>query len=277
MKKIILAGEGWGAKSAYKGLKRKFQDIYLLTKDDKLIEEAKSAKIIKSFDDVEYDYVLCAGYKLFIAKKYTDTQKFINIHYSLLPQYRGLHSTVWAILNNEKKLGLTIHLMNEYMDDGDIIYQFSVDNDFKSSSVDYMQLFNKHIELKLGDILSDYINGRIIANKQNKRKASWVGKRNLEDCRVNCNKSIDYQKAFFRSLVKPYPIPFFEYDNSLYFPLKVKFQKSNIETHIGRILNIDNEGVWIKLLDGYMIFNLIQDSRGRNVDNYFFKIGKYIK
>src|SRR5688572_2958423 len=41
------------------------------------------------------------------AKKYA-----INIHGSLLPKYRGRTPHVWAIINNEKKSGLTAHLMD---------------------------------------------------------------------------------------------------------------------------------------------------------------------
>lgn len=66
--------------------------------------------------------------------------KIINIHYSLLPKYRGYHSTVWAIINDEKYLGLTIHEMSEYIDDGDIIYQYKVENDKKNFRRIYVRI-----------------------------------------------------------------------------------------------------------------------------------------
>jgi methionyl-tRNA formyltransferase len=46
----------------------------------------------------------------------------------LLPKYRGLHSTVWSILNNEPYFGLTIHIMNEFIDDGPVVYQYKFRN-----------------------------------------------------------------------------------------------------------------------------------------------------
>lgn len=51
----------------------------------------------------------------------------INRHSSLLPKYRGLWPIFWALLNEEKKLGVSIHWMAEKIDAGDIINQESFD------------------------------------------------------------------------------------------------------------------------------------------------------
>jgi methionyl-tRNA formyltransferase len=46
-----------------------------------------------------------------------------NIHGSLLPKYRGRTPHVWAIINNEKKTGITIHDITLECDAGDIFFQ----------------------------------------------------------------------------------------------------------------------------------------------------------
>lgn len=51
----------------------------------------------------------------------------LNLHASLLPRYRGAAPVNWAIINGEKKTGVTIIKMNEYMDRGDIILQKEVE------------------------------------------------------------------------------------------------------------------------------------------------------
>ena len=45
----------------------------------------------------------------------------VNVHGSLLPKYRGAAPTNWAIINGDKKSGVTVIKMNEKMDEGDII------------------------------------------------------------------------------------------------------------------------------------------------------------
>lgn len=47
----------------------------------------------------------------------------INLHASLLPKYRGAAPINWAIIKGEKRTGVTVIRMNEYMDRGDIILQ----------------------------------------------------------------------------------------------------------------------------------------------------------
>lgn len=47
----------------------------------------------------------------------------INYHDSILPTYAGLNSTTWAIINNEKKHGVTWHIVNDKIDGGDIVKQ----------------------------------------------------------------------------------------------------------------------------------------------------------
>lgn len=53
-----------------------------------------------------------------IAKKAT-----LNMHPGILPKYRGLWADFWKLYNREKKAGVTIHHINEKIDQGDIIAQ----------------------------------------------------------------------------------------------------------------------------------------------------------
>ena len=48
---------------------------------------------------------------------------FINLHPSLLPDYRGMAPQHWPIINREKETGITIHYVDETADTGDIIVQ----------------------------------------------------------------------------------------------------------------------------------------------------------
>ncbi|MDH4197798.1 MAG: methionyl-tRNA formyltransferase [Candidatus Aminicenantes bacterium] len=44
----------------------------------------------------------------------------INVHFSLLPRYRGSSPVEWAILNGETRTGVTVFELNEKMDEGDV-------------------------------------------------------------------------------------------------------------------------------------------------------------
>ena len=273
-KRIILIGDGWGAVSAFKSLKKLPNPITVLTDDDDILAE-KPDRII-NLEGLKNELLIFAGYKPIVPIEILENNNCINIHYSLLPTYRGLHSTVWAILNDEPKLGLTIHLMDQFIDNGPILYQYAIENDFTKTSCEYMKLFNNHIEENLYKVIQDFIENKITPVPQNKSKASWVGRRKQTDCRIDFNKTINYQKAFFRALVKPYPLPYFEHKGNEYRVTKVDFHKSDISTHKGRILNIDNEGLWVKIQDGYMIIKEIMDCSNKPVSLDRFMIGMFL-
>lgn len=274
-KRIIVIGDGWGAVAVLKGLKNFILPVYVVSNDEDVLaiaEQIADADLSLYHDEL----LLFAGYKPIVPKEVLDNNSCINIHYSLLPQYRGLHSTVWAILNDEDYLGATIHLMSEFIDDGDILYQYRVANDRISTSRQYMEMFNNKISEVVADVLRRFIDGSLIPQKQDKARASWVGKRNEKDCMIDFTKPIAYQKAFFRALVSPYPLPYIIHKEQKYVVTKVSFHPSPVQTHIGRILNIDNEGIWAKIADGYMILQELRNENNEIIPYSIFRIGQYI-
>jgi len=51
----------------------------------------------------------------------------INIHAALLPKYRGMMPCFWVLAKGEEKTGVTVHYLNEHVDDGNIILQNTID------------------------------------------------------------------------------------------------------------------------------------------------------
>lgn len=79
---------------------------------------------IEKFIQVKPDLVISYNYKYIIKKDVLELlpNKFINLHISLLPWNRGAHPNFWSFLKNTPK-GVTIHLIDEGIDTGDIIIQ----------------------------------------------------------------------------------------------------------------------------------------------------------
>ena len=74
------------------------------------------------------EFVACAGFMRILGKKFVRAWagKLINIHPSLLPKYKGLHTHRRAIEAGDSKHGCTVHWVNEGVDDGKIIAQSSL-------------------------------------------------------------------------------------------------------------------------------------------------------
>ena len=75
------------------------------------------------------DLFVVVAFGLIIPGKVLNAARWggINIHASLLPKYRGSAPIQWAIINNEKKTGLTTMFMDEGMDTGPILMQQELD------------------------------------------------------------------------------------------------------------------------------------------------------
>ena len=274
MSNICLAGNGWGAISAYHSLIKNFDKMSIVTDDNDLISLVRERDtILSDFGSCEFDLIICAGYKPLLSKEFVDSNRVINIHYSLLPKYRGMHSTVWAILNGESSMGLTVHEMNEFVDDGDIIHQYEFEyNDETATEV--INICNTYIEKNLNVIVDDYINDRVNPESQDKSKASWVCKRNFNDCELDFSWDLEFIYRFFKALSFPYPIPFFYRGESRLTIMNHKLVKCDVNMTFGRVVNIDSEGVWIQVKGGYLVVSALNDHEGNNVDLSSFKIGE---
>jgi methionyl-tRNA formyltransferase len=76
----------------------------------------------------EPDLIIVVAFGQILKKRLLDIPKWgvINVHASLLPEYRGAAPIQRAILNNETKTGLTVMLMDEGLDTGPILFQEAV-------------------------------------------------------------------------------------------------------------------------------------------------------
>jgi methionyl-tRNA formyltransferase len=50
----------------------------------------------------------------------------INVHFGMLPRYRGILPIFYALMNGERSFGVTVHMMDERLDNGDILAQQTV-------------------------------------------------------------------------------------------------------------------------------------------------------
>lgn len=78
--------------------------------------------------NVNPDIVLVYNLKKKISLEILDIPKygFLNVHYSLLPLYKGSDPLFWQLKNGEKSVGISIHKMDKDFDTGELVNQMSV-------------------------------------------------------------------------------------------------------------------------------------------------------
>src|SRR3990170_2529052 len=81
----------------------------------------KDPEVLAALGKIAPDIIVVVAYGQIIPSAIIDLphHKSVNVHFSLLPRYRGAAPVQWAILSGEQKTGVTIFELNERMDEGD--------------------------------------------------------------------------------------------------------------------------------------------------------------
>ena len=88
----------------------------------------KDPEFIETIKNLAPDLIIVVAYGKILPKEFLDIPKLgcINVHASLLPKYRGASPIQAALLNGDKTTGITIMMLNEKMDEGDVLAQEEV-------------------------------------------------------------------------------------------------------------------------------------------------------
>lgn len=134
----------------------------------------------------------------------------INLHASLLPDYRGAAPINWAIINGEKKTGVTTFMIDEKIDTGEILLQKEVDI-LEKENVGSLYSRLKEIGAKL---LVETVKGLFTNSLEPKaqKESAYLKeapKIHKEDCRIDWSSSAKEVLNLIRGM-SPYPAAFTE-------------------------------------------------------------------
>ena len=105
---------------------------FALSKNFKIYQPEKvrnNIEFIEEMKSLEPDVICVVAYGKILPKEILDIPKLgcVNVHGSLLPKYRGAAPIQWAVLNGDKKTGITTMYMDVGMDTGDMILKEEVE------------------------------------------------------------------------------------------------------------------------------------------------------
>jgi len=184
----------------------------------------------------------------------------INIHASLLPQYRGSAPIQWAVIKNEKKTGLTTMFMDEGLDTGPILMQQEVDIlEGETAGMLHDRLSSLAPGLLIGT-LEGLANGLIKKRKQDNSLATYATKLTKEQGLINWSWPAERLYGLIRGL-DPWPGAFTYYNEKM---LKLfgcyLVNKGKAFSAPGKIKGLNERGLEIETGKGSIIVEEIQAS-----------------
>jgi methionyl-tRNA formyltransferase len=183
----------------------------------------------------------------------------INVHGSLLPQYRGAAPINWAIINGEKETGVTTFKLKHEIDTGDILLQSKIpigDDETAGELHDRMkdigaQLLVKTVEGLFNGTLKEKPQ-EVIGNGQlpvhNLKHAPKIF---TETCRIDWNKSVDEVYNLIRGL-SPYSGAFTQLEGKTLKMFKAKKIKEQPKITVGAFDTDKKTFLRFACADGYI-------------------------
>jgi len=139
--------------------------------------------------DIDADMCLVIAYGQIIPESFLNLTKkgFINIHASLLPKYRGAAPIQRAIMNLEKKTGISIMKINSQLDEGPVCKSYEIDIDEKDSSDDLSEKLSDLAVEKILDDIDDILDDKAKFKDQDHSKATYAKKIDKKESSIDWN------------------------------------------------------------------------------------------
>jgi len=234
----------------------------------------KDPGILNRLAEIQPDLNVVVAYGQIIPTSITNLPKYnsINLHFSLLPKYRGASPMQWALLNGDRETGITIFELNEKMDEGDILTLRKV-KIFPSDDV--FSLENR-LARTGAELLSKTINkiASIQSKKQDHSSATYAPKIKKEDGLINWSQNalhIEHMiKAFY-----PWPTVYTFLGNTRLKIIKGKhLDLQNSKTSPGEIIEIHQNGIETSCGFGSIfLIEILQPENKKAMDAYAFSLG----
>ena len=223
-----------------------------------------NAEAVQQLKELKPDLVIVAAYGRIIPSAALEIPGFgcINVHVSLLPKYRGPSPIQNALLSGEKETGVTIMLMNEGIDTGDILAQEKITiepDDNTSILMEKLSIIGAKLLLKTIPL---WIERKIEAKPQDNIQATLCQLIEREDGKIFWTDSADDIYNKYRALT-PWPGIFTYWKNDTAIIrlklISIGLQKINpIGKHqIGEVFEIGSD-VGVQTEDGIIILKEVQ-------------------
>ena len=220
-----------------------------------------------SIKELEPDFIVVAAYGQILPKEILNLAPCINLHASILPNYRGASPIQEGILNDDEYLGVTSMLMEEGLDCGDILgYSYLKNEKNMLVSEAFTKLSN--LAAKLTIITLDNYD-KLKPIKQNDSSASFCKKIKKEDGEVDFNSA--------KKLFSKYKAYSFWPGIFLKSELKLKdieFVENSSQNIAGEILEIAKDYIVVGCNQGRLKIRTLQAPSKNSINSVEYIKGK---
>jgi len=230
-------------------------------------DRLRDADVVEELLKIECDYIVVAAYGQILPRPILDHAPCINLHASILPQYRGASPIQQTLLNGDKKTGVTAMLMEEGLDTGAIIKIETLD---VAEEMMAEELFSKLTDIAANltiDVLQNY--DAYIPRAQDNSQASLCKKISKADGEV----SFDNAQTLYNKYRAFTPWPGVYLKSGLKLK-EISLEESQSHNQEGKILSIDTKSIRVGCKKGSIRIHRVQPESKKEMDISSYINGK---
>lgn len=234
---------------------------YAISKELKILtpEKLKNPSFLKELKALNADLQVVVAFRMLPELVWNmPPMGTINLHGSLLPQYRGAAPINWAVINGEKETGVTTFKLQQEIDTGDILLQasFPVGPDETAGEIhDKMKVIGAALLVKTVEGLSA---GTLTEVPQHiPQILHHAPKIFTETCKIDWSKTVDEIYNLVRGL-SPYPAAFTFLDNKTFKIFKAAKLTTAPQSLPGTMETDKKTFIRFSAADGYIVTKEIQ-------------------
>lgn len=200
----------------------------------------------------------------------------INLHASLLPDYRGAAPINRAIMNGEKQTGITTFFLKHEIDTGDMLLQEKIpiaENDTAGTLHDKLMIRGAELILKTVEMV---VEGNYTPVPQTTSSNKTAPKIFKENCRINWDQDAETIRNFVRGL-SPYPAAYTFLENKLLKIFDVSVELAQQSINPGTVVTDNKTYLKFAAKNGFVLVHDLQMEGKKRMPVKEFLKGNQVK
>ncbi|WP_353892168.1 methionyl-tRNA formyltransferase [Proteinivorax hydrogeniformans] len=241
-------------------------------------DKVKDKEFILELKKLSPDVIVVVAYGQIIPKEILQIPPLgcVNVHGSLLPEFRGAAPIHWAVIEGKAFTGITTMLMDEGMDTGDMLIKKKVDINSEDNVATLHDKLSKVGADALIETLEQLKNDKITPIPQDSKEATYAPKITKEICEINWNEESTQIFNKIRGL-NPWPGAHTHFNNTRIKLYDSAVSSKSFKKECGQVVSADKDGLLVQAKDGAVSLKTVQPQNKKKMDAISFVNGYNIK
>ena len=230
--------------------------------------KGEATELIK---EINPDLIVVVAYGRILPKDVIDVPQFgcVNLHVSLLPQYRGAAPIQWALINGDKQTGVTVMHIDEGLDTGDIIDVLPIEIGENETQEELFADVEEKGKVFLSKVCENIVNGTATRTPQDHSKATLAPPLTKEMALFGFDNSAQVIHNKVRGQ-NPWPSAHFMFGDKKVKVIKTKLAQGNGKP--GEILS--TKPLVVAFENGALEFVTVQPEGSKAMDGTAWSLGR---